>query len=475
MPGFEPSEVAMRPELFPQELRPYLDLLDRRGLGVVTIIADSENGESTPIWNKGFEDMLLDYGLDVTSFFNAVNTSLLTMPQHAVVEIDTPTGIRTANVLFSEVSTSTGMPRHLLVEDRTEIERLRRDSIRLAELGEQKWQARFLVALPQRIFEIDEYGNILNRTGESTAENIKELLDRETETQFSRVLEVASATGESQHYEATISRNGVDRIFEARITPQASGTLMLIANDITVVRQAEIQRLEERSTEMLRFLQMIMHEIKHPLSAIMMTARLLDKQREGVTPDQIHQRVEELIKGARVANHMADTLMGLAAGNWDTRATDLHPVLNDIRHYLDPHMFETHKLEIVDPKDLEPIEMDGHLFRHVLSNLVNNSAKYSEAGTEIKVWVEQTAEETIFAIADQGFGIPKDKLPHIFDLGRRVHTQQRQDIDGFGVGLFIVKYIVDKHQGRIEVESEVGKGTTIKVVLPNRQKPLISA
>jgi len=99
------------------------------------------------------------------------------------------------------------------------------------------------------------------------------------------------------------------------------------------------------------------------------------------------------------------------------------------------------------------------------ANLIDNAIKYSGVDVEITITLSEIESFVQVAIQDNGFGIPEDKLPNIFEKYNRAHAAEMK-INGFGIGLNYVKTIVEKHKGRIEVSSQVRKGSEFRVLLP---------
>jgi signal transduction histidine kinase len=108
---------------------------------------------------------------------------------------------------------------------------------------------------------------------------------------------------------------------------------------------------------------------------------------------------------------------------------------------------------------------DNDRMIQVLTNLISNAIKFTPEGGSVRVSVEQRDEHLAMRVSDTGFGIPKEALGKLFGQFYRVHRPGKE-IKGTGLGLAIVQKIVSAHNGRIEVESEVDKGTTFTVFLP---------
>jgi signal transduction histidine kinase len=119
--------------------------------------------------------------------------------------------------------------------------------------------------------------------------------------------------------------------------------------------------------------------------------------------------------------------------------------------------------------ELEPlfsIKIDVDLMRQVFQNLIENGIKYSPEGTSILVTSEERDGLIVVQVADQGPGIPEDELPHIFMKFYRSRNAKGSSIKGSGLGLYLAKYFVELHKGRVLVDSTLGQGTTFTVELP---------
>lgn len=110
------------------------------------------------------------------------------------------------------------------------------------------------------------------------------------------------------------------------------------------------------------------------------------------------------------------------------------------------------------------IVADRTHFSNIISNLIDNAVKYSKQEAEIMIQCRQTETVTI-TVSDHGIGIPLDKQKHIFDKFYRVPTGNLHNVKGYGLGLFYVKSMVEKHGGTITVKSESGKGSTFTITI----------
>ena len=157
------------------------------------------------------------------------------------------------------------------------------------------------------------------------------------------------------------------------------------------------------------------------------------------------------------------------------RTFRLHPEEFAIRDILET-LIEQHKLKAessvhisvdIEPEDLSVLADRTH-FSNIISNLIDNAIKYSHGEAEVaihcrKVTVEGQNEQTEISVSDHGIGIAPEKQKHIFDKFYRVPTGNLHDVKGYGLGLFYVKTMIEKHGGSVSVKSELGKGSTFTI------------
>ncbi len=241
-------------------------------------------------------------------------------------------------------------------------------------------------------------------------------------------------------------------------------------DDITDRKKAE-QKLKETMQMKSQFISTVSHELRTPLGCMKeaitivlegVAGQISDKQRKFL--DIAKRNVDRL---ARLINSVLD-FQKLEAGEirLNLQDNDIHEVLEEVHQTMTPAAEKQSlnlSLEIVD--DLPKAKFDRDKIIQVLTNLVNNAIKFTPERGRISVCVQCQREELVIRVSDTGMGIPKEGLSKIFDRFYRVHRPGKE-IQGTGLGLSIVNKIVMMHGGRIEVESEVGKGTTFTVSLP---------
>jgi PAS domain S-box-containing protein len=246
-----------------------------------------------------------------------------------------------------------------------------------------------------------------------------------------------------------------------------SRLLNIIANvrDITRFRAAE----EAKST----FVSVISHELKTPVSLIKGYASTL--RREDASWD-----VKVVRDGLQVVEEEADRLAELIENLLDaTRlqsgklALQFEPVqLDDLAAHL-VERFKTqtdqHTFKVSFPKKFPVIQGDSKRLTQVLSNLLNNAIKYSPNGGQIGIKGDVTDGMVKISVSDQGIALPAEEIEHIFERFYRVDNALSRETQGAGLGLYIVRSIVEAHGGTIWAESASGEGTTFHFTLPVSQ------
>src|SRR5437588_5605390 len=125
-------------------------------------------------------------------------------------------------------------------------------------------------------------------------------------------------------------------------------------------------------------------------------------------------------------------------------------------------------LELEVPDDFPTLRADERRLEEVVHNLLDNAVKYSHQNGRILIQAGASDQEVVLSVSDEGVGIAANDLPRIFERFYRADRARSRALGGTGLGLSIVKHIAQLHGGRVEAESVVGEGTTIRVILPNR-------
>jgi PAS domain S-box-containing protein len=240
-----------------------------------------------------------------------------------------------------------------------------------------------------------------------------------------------------------------------------------VASDIT-----DLYRLERQKDE---FLSIASHELKTPLTTIKgLTQITLRHLREaGASEVRYLTRMDRAIaRMEMLVNDLLD-ISRIESGKLALRVerSDLTALA---RQAVEEQVAATDREIALEAPDM-PLEADVDVDRisQVLANLLSNALKYSPAECPVTLRVEQSGDEVIFCVRDQGGGIPRNQLEHIFDRFYRVPGIEVQNgsVVGLGLGLYISREIAERHGGRVWAESKVGKGSAFYVALPLVMRP----
>jgi two-component system OmpR family sensor kinase len=249
----------------------------------------------------------------------------------------------------------------------------------------------------------------------------------------------------------------------------------LMRSQRTLVHQAAVleQQLanEQRLAQLQRnFVSMASHEFRTPMTVIDGHARRLDKVKESVRPQEIGERAGKIRSAVLRMTHLIENLLNSSRLIDAGAGVYFQPAELDVVSLLQEacqlHREMVPSVQISERFPTETVTMigDSKLLFQAFSNVLSNAIKYSPGGGEIEVGVERFSNEVVVAIADHGIGIPLSDFDRLFD---RYHRGSNvSGIVGTGVGLHLVKMVVDLHGGRVVVNSEEGQGSSFTIHLP---------
>ncbi|WP_375756144.1 PAS domain-containing protein [Corallococcus exercitus] len=249
----------------------------------------------------------------------------------------------------------------------------------------------------------------------------------------------------------------------------------VLVEDITERKRAEEERahLYREAQEAIRvrddFLSIASHELKTPLTPLSLRLATLERRLErgeNLDPSVLRHARHQLTRLTGLINDLLD------ASRIEAGRLALHPEATRfdllVEHTLASMEGQkgNHVFDFETPP--EPISVQGDAYRleQVVSNLLENALKYSPDGGTIRVRLSLSEDVAVLSVTDPGIGIPEDQQQQLFDRYFRARNASTRSYGGLGLGLYISRDIVERHGGRIWVESEAGRGSTFYVALP---------
>ncbi|MGZ3304430.1 MAG: ATP-binding protein, partial [Asticcacaulis sp.] len=244
---------------------------------------------------------------------------------------------------------------------------------------------------------------------------------------------------------------------------------VITLTDITERKRVE-SALELADTRKNEFLAILAHELRNPLAPIANSIHILSMD---LAPDIHVQALGMMDRQVRQMIRLVDDLMDVSRitrGRIElkTERLKLADILSAAAETSEPLIAQfRHRLDLALPGPDVQVEGDFTRLTQVFSNLLNNAAKYSESGRAIRVTTEVSGGHAIVTVADQGIGVASEMLERIFDMFAQADDSLERSHGGLGVGLTLVRNLVEKHHGRIEAKSGgLGQGSQFVVTLP---------
>jgi signal transduction histidine kinase/DNA-binding response OmpR family regulator len=230
----------------------------------------------------------------------------------------------------------------------------------------------------------------------------------------------------------------------------------------------EIQNADRRKNE---FLATLSHELRNPLAPLraalhMLRAGHVEPERQGALLESMDRQVAQM---TRLVEDLLD-VSRITRGAIELRRETLdlaREVRNALASCRGPLEAGGHQLQVRLPDEPLHVVADRVRLQQILENLILNAVKYTDAGGRIEVAAECELGGAVIRVRDNGIGIAREKLPHVWDLFVQVDDSPERTRKGLGIGLALVKDLVKRHGGTVEAESEgLGQGSTFSIRLP---------
>jgi two-component system, sensor histidine kinase and response regulator len=222
-----------------------------------------------------------------------------------------------------------------------------------------------------------------------------------------------------------------------------------------------------------RFISILAHDLKGPFSSVLGLLELLSKNIHNYSTDKIKERMNLIVKSTRDTYKLFEDILlwvKTESGNIEFNpkkhrfAEICSPVIEVLKQLANNKEIN---INFLSPEDIY-IFGDSNMIQTVLRNLISNAIKFTKKNGEINIMAEQGKTEVTINVSDNGIGIPPELLNKLLNVSHRTTTDGTANEKGTGLGLLLCKELIEKHGGKLWVESELGKGSDFKFTIPNK-------
>jgi PAS domain S-box-containing protein len=338
-----------------------------------------------------------------------------------------------------------------------------------------RWHENLLASLTEGVFTVDHTGNLTSFSAGASrilGWSAEEVIGRS----YSVVFSAPSPAPPNENSPLYTTPGTV-----TRQTTQTQGgdsvTLRVTSGERTQSstgwEQAYVFRnvTEEEQAAGLRefLLANVSHEFKTPLAALHAAVELLATEWAALSQREIEQLLDAIQQGTMRLDELVENLLGsagLQTGHFPVHlaATDLDEVIEEVLLTSRPLLaLRGQYLKVDAPSPLRPVRADARRLHQVLTNLISNASKYGPVNSPVILAVEERERETVVRVTDAGAGVPAEQRPYLFRPFARLGTPDR---NGIGLGLSIVKAIIERHGGRVGLHAAHSGGASFWFTLP---------
>ncbi len=307
----------------------------------------------------------------------------------------------------------------------------------------------------QRVVRINATGRRLLRVRTATPFEL-DYLPRD------RVFRQALTSALAGHVTEAVETSVEGRTLALTARPLPSGGAVLALLDLTSTRRLETVRRD--------FVANVSHELRTPLTVVGGFAETLTD--EDLPPERRRQFAETILANTQRMQRIVDDLLDLSrieSGGWVPKpvAVDVQAAATDVMVPSRPvAAAKGIALDICVADDARTALADPTALRQVLANLIENAVRHTQVGT-VTVSTRRDATGVWVSVSDTGVGIAAEHLPRIFERFYRVDRSRSRAAGGTGLGLSIVRHLAEAHAGRVQADSQLGRGTTVAVFFPD--------
>lgn len=304
--------------------------------------------------------------------------------------------------------------------------------------------------------------------------------------------------GTAKNIEISYPLHGKNKVFKAHIVPEFGEdgdveSVLSIIRDITEQKETEEalrafnemleEKVEERTEELnqllekqkelnelkSRFISIVSHEFRTPLTSIESSAEIMQRYGQKLSNSIKMKHLTRILRNIEDMINLLDSV--IIIGKAETGKIGFKPKKINVEKFTQEFLEEMElvfkqerRLNYISDRTPKFAFVDEKLLRHILSNLITNAAKYSDSQSSIDIELKSNSSSIVYSVRDDGIGIPEEDKESLFESFHRATNVG--NISGSGLGLTIVKKCVELHNGSVSFVSNLGAGTTFKVMLP---------
>lgn len=250
------------------------------------------------------------------------------------------------------------------------------------------------------------------------------------------------------------------------IKPFAAEELLARVQNLVTMRRAQ-QALRARD----HFFAVATHELRTPITSLLGYAQLLQRrQAREPLPERAAQSITSIVEQVRRLYRLINALLDISRIQLGQLVLDRERL--DLRMLIEPLVADAalisrkHTIEAQLSDSELVVEGDALRLGQVIYNVLHNAIKYSPDGGRVQLQLRQEGDLAVIEVRDEGLGIPAEALPQLFQQFYRGPNAYEHQIQGMGLGLYVVQEIIDQHGGQVSVASTEGDGTSVSIMLP---------
>jgi PAS domain S-box-containing protein len=292
---------------------------------------------------------------------------------------------------------------------------------------------------------------------------------------FEKTIEDVFATKQPQFKQYCLESENGSTYYDWRLFPEFNDknqvlSVLGVSRDITLIKQSEIKLLLLNADKDL-FMSILAHDLRNPFNSILGFSELLMDGLRTYDLDTIEKQIGIIHTiSQKTYNLLEDLLMWAKSQSgkldFNPRKIDFsktcQEIVDNIRTNALSKNISVNYLSTVEI----PLSADENMLKIVIRNLLSNAIKFTNPGGHIDITTKQTASYLTVTISDNGVGIAPERVKNLFEISQRITTSGTANEKGTGLGLLLCKEFVEKHSGKIWVESVIGKGSHFKFTLP---------